>query len=103
MTTNKHRVRRTGPTFPALVFTMLMAIAAPALPASDGQLAVTVVSSAANQASGGDARIEIQTRSAARQARIDMNVPRRKRGGHLDEIAATVILQTYLNHRSGDH
>jgi putative Holliday junction resolvase len=40
---------------------------------------------------------------AARQARIDMNVPRRKRSGHLDELAATVILQTYLNFRSGDH
>ena len=34
---------------------------------------------------------------AARGARIAMGVPRRKRGGHLDEIAATVILQTYLD------
>ncbi len=34
---------------------------------------------------------------AARAARIAMGVSRRKRSGHLDEIAATVILQTYLD------
>jgi putative Holliday junction resolvase len=34
---------------------------------------------------------------AARASRIAMGVSRRKRGGHLDEIAATVILQTYLD------
>ncbi len=33
---------------------------------------------------------------AARSARLDMGVSRRKRSGHLDEIAATVILQSYL-------
>lgn len=33
---------------------------------------------------------------AARASRIAMGVSRRKRGGHLDEIAATVILQSYL-------
>lgn len=33
---------------------------------------------------------------AARSARIAMGVSRRKRSGHLDEIAATVILQSYL-------
>jgi putative Holliday junction resolvase len=33
----------------------------------------------------------------ARQARIDMGVPRAKRRGHLDELAATVILQSYLD------
>jgi putative holliday junction resolvase len=34
---------------------------------------------------------------AARAARIAMGVSRRKRSGHLDDIAATVILQTYLD------
>lgn len=34
---------------------------------------------------------------AARSARIAMGVSRRKRSGHLDEMAATVILQTYLD------
>ncbi len=34
---------------------------------------------------------------AARGARIAMGVSRRKRSGHLDDIAATVILQTYLD------
>ena len=34
---------------------------------------------------------------AARGARIAMGVSRRKRSGHLDDVAATVILQTYLD------
>lgn len=34
---------------------------------------------------------------AARSARLAMGVSRRKRQGHLDEIAATVILQSYLD------
>lgn len=40
----------------------------------------------------------------ARSARIAMGASRRKRQGHLDEIAATVILQSYLDGqiRSGD-
>lgn len=38
----------------------------------------------------------------ARTARIEMGVSRKKRSGHLDEIAATVILQSYLNHLRGD-
>jgi putative Holliday junction resolvase len=33
----------------------------------------------------------------ARQARIDMGTHRRKRSGHLDDLAATVILQSYLD------
>jgi len=33
----------------------------------------------------------------ARAARIQMGVSRKKRAGHLDEIAATVILQSYLD------
>jgi putative Holliday junction resolvase len=33
----------------------------------------------------------------ARSARIQMGVPRKKRGGHLDQLAATVILQSYLD------
>jgi RNase H-fold protein (predicted Holliday junction resolvase) len=34
---------------------------------------------------------------AARQARVAMGVSRRQRAGHMDELAATVILQTYLD------
>jgi putative holliday junction resolvase len=34
---------------------------------------------------------------AARASRIAMGVSRRKRSGHLDEIAATIILQSYLD------
>ncbi|MFC1878747.1 Holliday junction resolvase RuvX [Chloroflexota bacterium] len=34
---------------------------------------------------------------AARQARIVLGSPRRKRRGHLDDLAATYILQTYLD------
>ncbi len=33
----------------------------------------------------------------ARFARIQMGVPRRQRAGHLDQIAATLILQSYLD------
>jgi putative holliday junction resolvase len=33
----------------------------------------------------------------ARAARLSMGVSRRKRAGHLDELAATVILQSYLD------
>lgn len=33
----------------------------------------------------------------ARAARISMGVSRKKRAGHLDELAATVILQSYLD------
>ena len=36
---------------------------------------------------------------AARTSRIAMGVSRKRRGGHLDQIAATVILQTYLDAR----
>ena len=32
----------------------------------------------------------------ARATRIEMGVRRKKRGGHLDELAATIILQSYL-------
>lgn len=34
---------------------------------------------------------------AARAARLQMGASRRKRSGHLDELAATYILQTYLD------
>ena len=37
---------------------------------------------------------------AARQAMINMGVSRRKRRGHLDDLAATYILQTYLDAHS---
>ncbi len=33
----------------------------------------------------------------ARQARIEMGTTRRKRRGHLDDLAASVILQSYLD------
>ena len=36
---------------------------------------------------------------AARQARLQLGVSRAKRSGHLDEIAATYILQTFLESR----
>jgi len=38
--------------------------------------------------------------SAARQARIAMGVNRKKRQGHLDDIAATVILQNFLDYHN---
>lgn len=37
----------------------------------------------------------------ARSARIALNSPRKKRKGHLDELAATVILQSYLDAHFG--
>jgi len=40
---------------------------------------------------------ETGSTSAVRQARIELNTTRRKRRGHLDELAATYILQTYLD------
>ena len=36
----------------------------------------------------------------AQEARIDLGSSRSKRNGHLDELAATVILQTFLDSRS---
>jgi putative Holliday junction resolvase len=35
--------------------------------------------------------------SDARDVRIEMGVSRKKRGGHLDEVAAAIILQSYLD------
>jgi putative Holliday junction resolvase len=43
---------------------------------------------------------EAGSTQAARLARIALGAPRRKRRGHLDELAATVILQTYLDAHS---
>jgi putative Holliday junction resolvase len=43
---------------------------------------------------------ETGSTQAARAARIAMGVSRRKRGGHLDDLAATYILQTYLDSQS---
>jgi putative Holliday junction resolvase len=37
----------------------------------------------------------------AREARLLMNVRRRKRAGHIDDIAAVVILQSYLDEHAG--
>jgi putative Holliday junction resolvase len=36
----------------------------------------------------------------ARSTRIEMGVSRKKRGGHLDELAAVMILRSYLESRS---
>jgi putative Holliday junction resolvase len=49
---------------------------------------------------------ETGSTQAARAALIDMNVPSRKRRGHQDHLAATYILQTYLDTHmptSGSH
>lgn len=40
---------------------------------------------------------ESHSTQIARQAAIQMGVSRKKRRGHLDQIAATVILQSYLD------
>jgi putative Holliday junction resolvase len=40
---------------------------------------------------------ESHSTQAARYARIELGVPLKRRGGHLDELAATVILQSYLD------
>jgi putative Holliday junction resolvase len=39
---------------------------------------------------------ESHSTQAARQVRIEMGVPRRQRRGHLDSLAAVIILQDYL-------
>jgi putative Holliday junction resolvase len=48
-----------------------------------------------------DLRVDLWDESgstmAARQALISMGVARRKRRGHLDDLAATYLLQTYLD------
>jgi len=55
------------------------------------------------EALGGQTDIPIQmwdesfSTQKARAARIQMGVSRKQRSGHLDEIAATVILQSYLD------
>ena len=43
---------------------------------------------------------ETLTTRDARQARLEMGAARRKRSGHLDELAATVLLQSYLDAHS---
>ena len=40
---------------------------------------------------------EFQSTQQAQNAQIQANVPRKKRQGHLDEYAAAVILQSYLD------
>jgi putative pre-16S rRNA nuclease len=37
------------------------------------------------------------TTQEARQARLQMGVARKRRSGHLDDLAATVLLQSYLD------
>ncbi len=43
---------------------------------------------------------ESNSTQIARSARIQMGVSRKKRAGHLDELAAAVILQSYLDAHS---
>lgn len=45
---------------------------------------------------------EAGSTQAARSARIQMGVKRSKRSGHLDELAAVVILQSYLEANDPD-
>jgi len=42
---------------------------------------------------------EYGTTQAARDTRLKMNVSRDKRSGHLDDLAATILLQNYLDSR----
>jgi len=44
---------------------------------------------------------ETGSTQAAQQARLALGVSRRKRRGHLDDLAATVILQDYLDAHPG--
>ena len=46
---------------------------------------------------------EAFTTRDARSARIDLGVSRRKRSGHLDHLAATVLLQSYLDSQRSPH
>jgi putative holliday junction resolvase len=46
---------------------------------------------------------EALTTQDARSARLAMGVSRKKRSGHLDEMAATVLLQSYLDSLSSPH
>lgn len=39
----------------------------------------------------------------AREARLAMRVSKKKRSGHMDELAATVLLQSYLDSLKGNH
>ena len=41
---------------------------------------------------------EAGSTQTARETAIEMGVPRKKRGGHLDAQAAAVVLQSYLEH-----
>jgi putative Holliday junction resolvase len=41
--------------------------------------------------------------AAAREAQIEMGTSRRRRQGHLDDLAATVILQSFLDARVDQH
>ncbi len=43
---------------------------------------------------------ELFSTQSARAARIEMGASRKKRAGHLDELAATIILQSYLDHQN---
>jgi putative Holliday junction resolvase len=44
---------------------------------------------------------EANSTQTARKAQIALGTPRGKRQGHLDELAATVILQSYLDFQAG--
>ena len=45
---------------------------------------------------------ESMSTSDARDFRIEMGTSRKKRSGHLDEAAAAIILQSYLDAQRGD-
>jgi putative Holliday junction resolvase len=45
---------------------------------------------------------ESGTTQQAKSAYVKMNIPKKKRSGHLDDIAATVLLQSYLDHLSDE-
>ena len=43
------------------------------------------------------------TTQDARAARLQMGASRKSRSGHLDDLAATILLQSYLDARSSNH
>ena len=45
---------------------------------------------------------EFHSTQIARETRFKMGVSRKKRGGHLDDVAAAVILQSYLDSKEWD-
>ena len=46
---------------------------------------------------------ESMTTQDARSARIASGAPRKKRAGHLDDVAAAILLQNYLDNQPSSH